>query len=164
MVEALDWTGSKAEAECVLLCTMWPSLPGLAWPGLASTIGTKKGRELFKYYHDSLNDTYIFSSTTMTSQLNLTFEPGHGMVVSIHSPSLLCQFCSDQFLASCPLGKMHQDSSIAARLWAQDLKKTQKLFFPDSGSQAPGIGAGMFPGTLKAPGSQFWRGNLNVNV
>ena len=53
------------------------------------------------------------------------------------------------------VGKMHQVSRIAARLWAQDLRKTKKLFFPDWGSQALDIGAGMFPGTLKAPGSQF---------
>ena len=38
---------------------------------------------------------------------------------------------------------------------AQDLKITKKLFFTDSDSQALGIGAGLFPGTLEASGSQF---------
>ena len=38
---------------------------------------------------------------------------------------------------------------------AQNLKITKKLFFTDSDSQAQGIGAGLFPGTLEASGSQF---------
>ena len=39
---------------------------------------------------------------------------------------------------------------------SQDLKMAKVFFFPDYGSQALGIDAGSFPGTLEAPGNQFW--------